>query len=606
MSLGWRKQSTFADEAVSPRVSSANRRLLLIVCAAALAAVSIFGNTHRYYQYNSGRYLVLPLKTIDPGLFPNDQVVESLGRYRSVFYEALGRGMRAIHASAASLPIVIDSLYRLSKIALILAMMLLASRLSDSPWLQIILAAWTCHLKSPFIGGVSLNMPTLTHLEVVFIIALVALYALFSERRLLFWLLLSAAIFIHSLAAFQFALCVAPLFLRRKVEREHWIGAGIFAVCCLLYFLSMAPPSLSPEEGRIFVEAERGSSHIDLLKYKAFHWIGALGMLAVAALGRRVFHRADEKSALLVKFALTGTVAAIVLSLLAVKTGSVPLALFQPLRLFYWVGLFSTIVLAAAAVEAFRQTVIGGILLIAPLALIAVDSRWSAIFILLALIYLALMETVARRFPTRLDLLEQAFRWALVALAGLFLGAWALGGRWGFASLRSPEPAFLGALCLLSAAVFYRARFWRPAAAGLAIALCLWFATTQSRKFYEERADPAWDQVRVWSRDHTANDARFLTPPDKPNFRSLALRSSQTERISQLSWVDPFVYQQNGLAADRAEQGFSNGAKSESNLKVLVPLAKELQCRYIVTESSLPSDIYPLFRVGTYSIIEVQ
>jgi hypothetical protein len=591
------------DEARRLALSPANRRLTLIICAVILAAVSIFGNQYRYYQYNSGRYLVLPLKTIDPELFPNDPVVESLSRYHSLFYEGLGNGLRIVNASPASLPPVVDALYVLSKIAMTLAMILLARRLSDSLWLSIVLAAWACHLKSPFIGGVSLNMPTLTHLEVVYVMALFALIALFSGRRLLFWALLSAAIFIHSLAAFQFALCTAPLFLYKRPEREHWLGAAIFALCCLIYFLTMAPPSLSSEEGRIFVEAERLSSHINLFKYKPFHWSGALGMLAVGGLGWRAFNREDEKSALLLKFALTGTIAAIVVSFLAVRTGSVSLSLFQPLRLFYWVGLFCSLSLAAATVQTFRSSIAGGIMLSAPLALVAIDSRWSVVLISLAIIYLALREALSRWAPARLDLLEQASRWMLAALSALFFGAWAMGERSGFASLRQPDLVPLAAIGLLTTVVFYKRRAWGPLAAALTIVACLGVASVQSRRFFEERADPAWDEVRRWCHDHTEKDARFLTPPDKPNFRTLSLRSSQTERITQLSWVDPFVYQQNARDAERVENLIGKG---DGDLKALISLAKEFHCQYLVTQDPLPGDVIPRFRVGTYSIVEVE
>src|SRR5262245_37217081 len=529
--------------------AESKKRVLYLVCAAALVVISVLGNPYRYSQYNSGRYLVLAYKTIDPELFPKDQVVTSLSRYRSLFYEGLGTIHRMIGASSLHLEITIGLLYIASKILIVIALYLIARGLGDSFWLFIIIAGWACHQKSTFVGGVGLNMPTLTHLEVVFLASLFGLHFLFSGRPLLFWIMLSAAVFVHSLAAFHLAICAAPLFFKRETDRRHWIGGGIFVASSILYLFLMAPPALSAEEGRIFLEAESTSGHISPFKFKAVHWAAVAGMLTAGILAHLQFTRKDKRSSLLAQFALSGAIGGIVLSFLAVLSHSVKLALFQPLRTYFWVGLFSTLLLAQVAVRAFESSLAAGIVLIAPLVLIALDSRWAVVFLWLAIFYLGIRWLVVRLNPLNLEAFESYSRFVLAFTSMLVLAAWALGARQPFESLRTPVLIVPALLCLLLTLIFYHLVKWRPLAAGLMIVYCLAMASVQSRQFFQERADANWDEISLWCRQHTAKTDRFVTPPEKQNFRCLSLRSTESERITQLSWVDPMVYLQNARDA---------------------------------------------------------
>ena len=610
----------FADKSAGSK-----KRVIFFVCAALLVAISILGNPYRYYQYNSGRYLVLPYQAMDPELFPSDQVVTSLSRYRSLFYESLGPVHRMIGASPLNLEITIGVLYIASKILIIVALYLIAQGLTDNFWLVLVLAGWACHQKSTFVGGVGLNMPTLTHLEVVYVMALFGLYFLLSGRPLLFWFLLSAGVFVHSLAAFHLAISVAPLFLQRKPDTRHWIGGGIFAACCLLYLFLMAPPPLTVEEGKIFLEAERASSHISPFKFKVVHWAAVAGMLAVGIIGQIQFNREDKRSSLLAKFALSGAVGGIVLAFLAVASHSVKLALFQPLRTFFWVGLFCSLLLAAAAVRAFETSLAAGIILAAPLVLLALDSRWAVIFVWLALSYLGIRWFLARWWSrgsvsdpgTEIDpnwgprtapftllqaALEKYSRYGLSFIAVLILAAWALGSRQPFESLRAPVLLFPALLCLLATVVLNRQVKWRPLAAALMIVYCLAMASVESRRFFDERADADWDEIRRWCRQHTAKTDRFVTPPEKQNFRCLSLRSTRSERVTQLAWVDPYVYLQNTHDADLAARGYT---ESGSDLNYLLALAKEWKCEYLIARGALPPGVTPRYRAGPYSVVEV-
>src|SRR5262249_18264084 len=157
-------------------------------------------------------------------------------------------------------------------------------------------------------------------------------------------------------------------------------------------------------------------------------------------------------------------------------------------------------------------------------------------------------------------------------------------------------------LCVLVTLIFYNQVKLRPIAACLMIIYCLVMASVHSRQFFDERADANWDEVGLWCRQHTAKNERFITPPEKQNFRSLSLRSTYSERISQLAWVDPFVYLQNDRDANRAARGYT---ETGCDLSYLLALAKEWKCQYLIVKGTLPPGVTPRYRAGPYSVVEV-
>ena len=81
----------------------------------------------------------------------------------------------------------------------------------------------------------------------------------------------------------------------------------------------------------------------------------------------------------------------------------------------------------------------------------------------------------------------------------------------------------------------------------------------------------------------------FITPPNGNNFRILSLRSTVSEDMPALLWVDPFEYVENHERISKIEQGRS-GIKW--NLIDLFSLAQKWRVGYVVTEGEFDPIFY--------------
>lgn len=591
---------------------SGKNGLFIWACAGVLIAITILGNPYRYHQYNSGRYLVLSYRSLDSGLFRNDSVVDSLSRYRSLFYEQIGRVHGLFGGSVETLETTITILYGVFRGLTVVALLLLVQAgLAGSPredrqtllWSFVLMAGWACYPKTAFVGGIGLNLPTLSHQEIVFAMGLFALWFLLRGRALLFWALLAAAVFVHSLVALQLGMCAAPLFWERRGDRRFWLGGLLFGLSFLAYYFLMAPPPLGSDEGKVFLLAEQGSGHISLFNYRAPHWFAAIGMLVLAALAWVQFNRASRPQSVLLKMAATGAAFGIAISAIAVQTHSVKLALFQPLRFFYWVSFICAFLVILNAVCAMRTSQVAGILLLAPIALVTLESQLFHPFLALAIAFLLGRLILLGFSKSSQEIYESIARIGIGVMAMVIPLGWWFGTRQPIETLRAPKLVLPALACFAVLVPLSRRPVWHMIAAAVVFVFCMIAGNVQSQRFFAERYDADWESVSRWCRNHTQPADRFLTPPEKPNFRSLSLRTTLSERITQLSWVDPPEYLRNAAAADRAATGYGQSA---CDLEFLLPLAREWHCDYVITRGPLPERIVPRYRAGPYAVVGVQ
>lgn len=576
-----------------------------IACALLLAAFAVWGSPFLLDYLNSGDQLPPMLQAVDPRLFPADPMVAAMGRLKSGFYLALAATMRTLKLAPQQTEWLIHSLYIVSKLALIAAAFAIARSLRKGLWLFVVFAAWLCHQKPALLGSVTLFMPVLTHNEVALILGMLAMACLLRERIFLFWLLAGVAVLAHVLVGLHFLLCFGPALLwRRKFGKSFFAGAALFALCCLAYLLTMAPPALSAEEWRLFVAVNGRTGHISLFTHSWLNWLGFVSVFGLAMLAYERFLKGDAGFALLRRAALCGAAAALSLSFVAVVSQAMKLMQFQPMRVFYWVTLICFVLLVAAAVEAFKRgesSLLSGVMIAAVLSLTVLNSVLTPFFASLGLSYF-LAERLASGFGAGASrTVELAARAVLtMGVAGVVV-AWALGQRQPVDSLRSPvllPPGILGLAIMFAP----RLKTWRAPVAALLIVYCLAAASLYRHSYAARWLDADWRAVRLWCQANTQPADRFITPPDQIGFRALALRSTVSESLPRVIWAAPMLYPDNKRAAELAAKGYAGGA---SDPAYLFELAREWRCDYVIARGGYDAKFTPLFRAGKFSVLRV-
>lgn len=575
------------------------------LCAVLLAAFAVWGSPFLLDYLNSGDQLPPMLQAVDPQLFPNDPVVAAMGRLKSGFYLGLAAAMRFLKLAPQQTEGLIHSLYIASKLLLIVAAFAVTRALRKSFWFFVVFAAWCCHQKPALLGSVTLFMPIITHNEVALILGMFAIACLLCGRMFLFWALAGVSVLVHVLVGLQFLLCFGPVLLwRREFNKGFFAGMVIFVACCLLYLLTMTPPVLSPADWQLFVAANGHTAHISLFNHGWLDWFGFVSFFGLALISNNRFLKGDTGFELLRRAAVCGAVIGLLLSFAAVVSQAMKLMLFQPMRVFFWVTLLCFLMLAAAAVEAFKQTKtsrLAAALLAIVLALTVLNSILAPLFAFLGLSYF-IAEWLAIKFNARASsMINLAAQTALTIGIGAIFAAWALGDRQPVDSLRSPVLLLPGLLCL--AILFLpRMKRWQAPLAGVLIGYCL-IAASHYRYDYAKRwTDPDWRAVRLWCQTHTQPSDRFITPPDQIGFRVLALRSTASESLPRVIWAAPQTYLANRQAVESAAKGYVGG---RSDPTYLFGLARAWQCDYVVARGSYDAKFTPLFRSGEFSVLKV-
>ena len=585
------------------------RKPVWLISGLALAAFAVFGSPFLVDYLNSGDQLPPTLQLVDPQLFPNDAVVAAMAKLKSGFYLALAAAMKLFRVSPQQTESVIYTLFVVSKLLLIAGVFAVCRSLKNSFWLFVVFGAWCCHQKPALMGSVTLFMPIITHNEAALVLGLFAVACLLRGQVVWFWLLAGAMVLVHVILGLQFVLCVVPALLwKQKPGRNFLIGSALFAACCVVYLMTMAPPAMSAEEWRLFVSVNGNTAHISLLKHGWLDWFGFVSVFGLSLMAYDRFLKGDAGFELLRRAAIGGSAIGLALSAAAVATQAMKPMLFQPMRIFFWVTLICFLMIAAATVEAFSEvgqvqnlfhqikkpSQLAGVLLASVLVLTVLNSILAPLLAFIGLVYFVLErydfgDTVAFTTKTILALI----------VAAIFM-AWALGDRQPIASLRSPALLLPSAICLV-VLFFYKPNSWRPLMALPLILYCLTMASVYRHEYYQRWLDANWRAVRLWAQSHTPDSARFITPPDQVGFRVLALRTSASESVPRIVWSAPLAYLENKQAAERTTKAYANRS---TDLATLFELAREWNCDYVIARGKHDETVTPLFRAGKFSVLK--
>ncbi|MDA8016078.1 MAG: hypothetical protein MPN21_01420 [Thermoanaerobaculia bacterium] len=579
-------------------------RFLLLATGVFLGLLSAASVPLRFDHANSGRYLLPVLQAADAELFPSDPVVESLERFRSLFYRSMAWWVHRSDLDPDGVESLFLGLYWISRVLLVLSVMALARALDSEIWSALFLGLWACFTVSVPVGGQSLFLNVVTHGTLALLLGMWSLWALFCNRRIAFWLLASLMVFVHPLMAVNLLLAIGPaqVILHRRIDRVDFVGGSIFFLSLVAY--STGVPPFTEHEATIFLAAKGGMKHVSLGAHGLLDWLEGFALLALA-LGTWIHGRQVAPSRnhdLLAAAIVCGSIAACALSLIATSLPAVRLLQAQPLRAFAWTHLLCFLLLAAGTPRLIRERAAAALPLTLYLALSLVPTLWQIPFAFLALA--ALWWPRWRRL------------WMITTggLAATVVVGWLMQDTWpGFETL---QPPMVPALAMVVVATWAVAGHVQPRARSAIIVVALLAAAGSSalswHRYYDGRDDPEWgssfdDRVhedwttaRRWIAAHTSKAERILVAGGEGNFRTIALRTAVGESMSALAWVDPSTYQDlaEGAARVRAchmPEGWA--------LDCLLELAAEEDTSHLVVEGSVRGvTATPLAEFGDYRV----
>ena len=137
--------------------------------------------------------------------------MDAITRFRSAFYELLAWTARTTSIGADRIPTLFAALYVLIRSALVCSLFLLVRSLRGSAAALALTAALCSLAKVIPLGGIALFAPKLTHVEVSMVFCVSAVAALLTGRRMTFWSLMSASVFIHPLVTLHLAVVMLPV-----------------------------------------------------------------------------------------------------------------------------------------------------------------------------------------------------------------------------------------------------------------------------------------------------------------------------------------------------------------------------------------------------------
>lgn len=572
-------------------------------CWPVLLAVTMVASSlaapFRYDFGNSGRYLMVVAKRMDPELFPNDPVVTVMANFQSMFYLLLPK----VLSGPEHLERDMFMLFIAMKVALALSLFWLVRCLTKEPLAAFLLLAWSTQMTTAALGGVALFGNVVTHGEIVLVFGILTIRFAYKRLYCLFWALLCLALFIHSLVTIHLLACVLPVvWLAERGRRLHLLpGMAAFVVCFLAYIHWMTPPRLTAEESAIFIRAKGDIVHISPLAQFGSDYVKFFLLSALAILGQRRFLGAEPGAKQLVQFAIAGTIIGLLLAFAAVFGGILPFMQLQPMRIFLWVTLFLHVTVAWSAAAALTEKSPVGWAFLGFILLSMSGSLWAEGCALLAIVGLA-VELLASAVHRPANLVRSS-RWLLVAFAFVVTIGALSGDRGPLQSLRNPWLLIL-ALGLL---LFIKIRtsewsrmFW------LVIGLCLCAAAIGSQgswRYAREKdlksSRHDWLAVCNWCRANSAKGDLFVTPPNGDNFRVHALRSCIGEEMSSLAWVSPRAYQDNADTSAAISKLFKNGCW---DLKRMCEVARENGARFVVVKGNYQPAADPVFEQGIFSV----
>lgn len=591
---------------ILPNISARSTNLLILVSLAALMA---FGTPFRFADSNSGRYLPILYRIVDPELFPDDPVVDSFERFRSVFYTGLGTAFKTVGASVMDVEPIFRALHIGLKLVLLGVLFFFVRPLNVGHHAFFLFAAWTIHEKAAGVGADSMFAPSLTHATLALVIGIAALG--FQLRRLstLFWLLVSVMLFVHVLMAVHLAMIVVVVLAvqeRGRLSLTDWLGAAFFLLSFLFYYYRFAPPGFNTEEASLFIAAKGRMEHISPLGQSIFGWTKAVGQLGLALIVYRTQLYKRKPFDQLCAWMAAGAILAPIVGVAAISTNLYQISQLQPMRMFEWVNFIVFCILIFGVIETWKTDRMRSSVLLLIVLLNILDSLWLFPWLFLGIFAFGslLIDADRTRFGRWIN--PVVWRWGSVFLLIPAIGFYVFREVHGYESFYDPIPVLVIFMCCMSA--FGQPEAQRFRAEILALAAITISLLGRSVYVYEhiyERQDQAYLLACRWIAQHTPKDASFITAisgSSGGNFRARAMRTSLNENQNALYWVAPLAARENGMRSAEVLNAWQNDSW---HLDTLFALARSWDADYLLVDSQAAIPAPFLYQAGPYYVMQV-
>ncbi len=522
----------------STRVTPVAKYVFAVLLIATLSALQ------DSYQYGNGNQVFqLPKvhQLIEPELFPEDALVDSLRNYPSAAYPAIAWTASAFDVEVEALYLVLWAGVRLSLVALI---MLIASRfVHDFPGLVFVtLAACTTQwaIRRTAIGGEHIMTQHLTHTELAFTLQLGALAAWLYRRPILAGALIGAAVHVNAMTTVHvsgFMLLLWALDEDRFHRRNLWaliVAAAIAAPHGLEIYGAMSGSTGAAAETERFWELLR----IRNAPHYFIHVLSIAVLISISTVFALISRERNTPKPLrrMMFAALIYTSAMFVMATVGVHLSSSKLVvLLHPLRGDKMLHLvFVLAVPVFIWLNASKERTGAGAPLLAPITaafMLGYTPPGVALIMLPALLGLWTHWRDKQKIGG-LDARGFAVGGiALVALGLLALPHTTLYAVTLFAAgiagaviaiCRRPEPAVLAFVTLISLGLMMR---------GLGL-------PQERPEWYRAGEDPSFVQAAEWAARETCPSARFITPVWMEGWRCLSMRGTlaQYRDLSAKHW----------------------------------------------------------------------
>ena len=222
------------------------------------------------------------------------------------------------------------------------------------------------------------------------------------------------------------------------------------------------------------------------------------------------------------------------------------------------------------------------------------------------MVYIVIVYLISKKyiFLENNNFLETLLHWSFVVFGLVITIAIMVGdSSHRFLFLNDIKPLFiiipLILLKFISKSISYN---YKLLALASLLILSFTLKTIERHDYFNNRENKAWDNIRLWFPKNTSKTSKVIVAGGSGNFRTLALRSCYGENESSLSWIDPYLQEENAKNFELIRNGYVNDSW-DINYKLM--LSDKWAAKYILVKGDYhPKTISPIYSLDDYHIFQ--
>tara|TARA_B100001564_G_scaffold236016_1_gene199485 strand:- start:1870 stop:3681 length:1812 start_codon:yes stop_codon:yes gene_type:complete len=518
-----------------------------------IALIAFICNPLQLFEGSNGRYITVLISNVDTQLFNQDIVVDSLSNFKSLFYMSISKFFNFFSLSLSYIDLFFLIIFFFYKFFLCYFSLKVISFLTDDEFSRVLFVFWILFSRGNEIGGGFIQTGQIGHLEVAFLIQLIAFYLLIKKEIIIFCLMSSMAILIHPLVSLHFLIGVLPIFIfnDKKIKITNYKGLVFILISTLYYMNFMSSTSFDNVEQQIFYNAKSHMEHVNLKSAGIVSWIGFVGIIAQFFVLTIIYSNNDKIKKSIFYYAISVLTAGLLLSFIVTYFGNPKLykiILFQPLRMLVWFWFFSHLLIISRIGYLYKKNKKLGLLIICSILFNVVGNVWYIYFIYLSIMFMILDYFVEKN---KLSLNQYNYFINFTFLAsGIFIFAGYVFSYFFSADSSYPESFsyHTNIIFIIIIYLFSRIRNFPPFNYYLIpISLFIMVFVQASFSKYEtgkNKIDYDLIEVGDWLQKNTDKEDIILDLSIRSeNLRALSHRSTIGKTSSAIVWVTPRVFE---------------------------------------------------------------